>query len=354
MPTSLRSYLTSASRVPTADLLKGVAVIFMIQVHLIELFANPDVNHSTIGRFSLFLGGPPAAPVFMAVMGYFLAATKKSLSQLMRRGLLLIIGGLCLNVGLNLNLLISISKGRFALDPLAYIFGADILPLAGLSVIIVAIVRPLCTQSPAAYFLMAIVVASLAPLLPNIGTPERPVLMYLNPFFWGDYSWSYFPLFPWLAYPLVGYAFKLVHDRFEFEKKLSLRVALVSIIVFVAGFLSTADYAMRISSDLPSYYHHGPVFALWTAFFLAGWTLLLFLAEQMSGQSMVLLYLKWLGRNVTAAYVIQWLLIGNIATEIYRTQSETQLLLWFILIVTLTSLLTALWTNVKAKLRLVR
>ena len=272
----------------------------------------------------------------------------------MRRGLLLIIGGLCLNVGLNLNLLISISKGRFALDPLAYIFGADILPLAGLSVIIVAIVRPLCTQSPAAYFLMAIVVASLAPLLPNIGTPERPVLMYLNPFFWGDYSWSYFPLFPWLAYPLVGYAFKLVHDRFEFEKKLSLRVALVSIIVFVAGFLSTADYAMRISSDLPSYYHHGPVFALWTAFFLAGWTLLLFLAEQMSGQSMVLLYLKWLGRNVTAAYVIQWLLIGNIATEIYRTQSETQLLLWFILIVTLTSLLTALWTNVKAKLRLVR
>ncbi|MEI7897648.1 MAG: heparan-alpha-glucosaminide N-acetyltransferase domain-containing protein [bacterium] len=56
----------------TADLLKGIAVLFMIQVHIMEQFASPDTCNSLIGKISMFLGGPPCAPVFLAVMGYFL------------------------------------------------------------------------------------------------------------------------------------------------------------------------------------------------------------------------------------------------------------------------------------------
>ena len=62
----------SVTRSFTADLLKGMAVLAMIQVHLMELFARQEVYDSLTGKISLFLGGIPAAPVFMAVMGYFL------------------------------------------------------------------------------------------------------------------------------------------------------------------------------------------------------------------------------------------------------------------------------------------
>jgi uncharacterized membrane protein len=62
----------------TADLLKGFAVLFMIQVHIMEQFATPDTCNSIIGKISMFLGGPFCAPVFMAVMGYFLAFSSKN------------------------------------------------------------------------------------------------------------------------------------------------------------------------------------------------------------------------------------------------------------------------------------
>ncbi|PJB59375.1 MAG: hypothetical protein CO098_03725, partial [Bacteroidetes bacterium CG_4_9_14_3_um_filter_41_19] len=91
-------------RVRTPDLLKGMAVILMIQVHLIELFATQEIYDSFFGQLLLFLGGPPAAPVFMAVMGYFLAFSKRGLLFDVKRGFKLIIWGFALNIGLNLNL----------------------------------------------------------------------------------------------------------------------------------------------------------------------------------------------------------------------------------------------------------
>jgi uncharacterized membrane protein len=57
----------------TADLLKGFAVLFMIQVHLMEQFVSAYTYNSLIGKISMFLGGPFYTPVFLAVMGYFLA-----------------------------------------------------------------------------------------------------------------------------------------------------------------------------------------------------------------------------------------------------------------------------------------
>ena len=60
----------TSSRIKTADLLKGIAAILMIQVHIIELFATNDISESTAGKFLLFLGGPAVAPVFIILLGY--------------------------------------------------------------------------------------------------------------------------------------------------------------------------------------------------------------------------------------------------------------------------------------------
>ena len=41
-------------------------------------------------------------------------------------------------------------------------------------------------------------------------------------------------------------------------------------------------------------------------------------------------YLSWTGKNVTVIYVIQWIIIGNIATILYHTQDLLQSELWFV------------------------
>ena len=49
-------------------------------------------------------------------------------------------------------------------------------------------------------------------------------------------------------------------------------------------------------------------------------------------------YFKWLGKHVTLIYVIQWVLIGNMATQIYKTiSSPIHLLICFFAIVLILS-----------------
>ncbi len=52
------------TRTQTFDLLKGVAVLLMIQVHIIELFADNVISTSQVGKVLMYLGGAPVAPVF--------------------------------------------------------------------------------------------------------------------------------------------------------------------------------------------------------------------------------------------------------------------------------------------------
>ena len=61
------------------------------------------------------------------------------------------------------------------------------------------------------------------------------------------------------------------------------------------------------------------------------------------GETLFFKYFKWLGKHVTLIYVIQWLLIGNIATEIYKTVSNPIYIAgWFLIITVSSSSLTYL------------
>lgn len=322
----------------TADFLKGAAVLMMIQVHLMELFAALDIYQSIIGKVSLFWGGPPAAPLFMAVMGYFLAKSKKSFSQNIKRGLILIVGGIVLNVGLNFHLLVLIFFEKVQLDPLQYIFGADILPLAGLSIILISLIKEVSKNNFLSNSIISIIIIIFVLILHNLTADviiENSPLIYLQAFLWGKLEWSYFPLLPWAVYSLAGYLYETTIERLNVKNK----IKAAAIIIFTVITISTFNYAVETASDLMRYYHHDWVYSLWILQFLA---LMIYAAnslESIYGESSILVYIKWLGKNVTAVYVFQWLLIGNIATAIYRTQNETELVIWFLAIVFVTSLL---------------
>ena len=123
------------------DLLKGFAVFLIVPVHILELFIEYPGRASMFGKILLFLGGPPAVPIFMIVMAYFVVKSKKSPVRNILRGVKIFAVGLLLNIGLNFNLLLKIKYDGWHYNPLEYIFGVDILYLAGLSVILLTLLK---------------------------------------------------------------------------------------------------------------------------------------------------------------------------------------------------------------------
>jgi len=320
--------------------MKGLAVIFMIQVHLMELFCRQDIYDGLAGKISLFLGGIPAAPVFMVIMGYYVAKSRKTVMQSVVRGLKLILLGFALNIGLNIHLFIKILNGTFQIDPFPYLFGVDIFFLAGLSIILLSLIKSSQSRQLIVASVTLIVVFVIQLLIKKMQLPHFND--YLLAYFWGDdIWWSYFPLIPWFAYPLTGFIF------FRLETALTPFIRQWMIyILFVYTFMAAlfADFGIQVSAELQFYYHHGYLFFIYAIFFLIAWASLnQYLTQKFTNQS--LKYIEWIGKNVTAAYVIQWLIIGNIATAIYKTQSLAAFFFWFIVILILTSGGVWLWTN---------
>lgn len=330
------------ARLALPDLLKGVAVLLMIQVHLTELFAVSEFSESLAGKISLFMGGIPAAPLFMAVMGWFIAARQAGFGRQVLRGLKLIGWGFLLNIGMNLHLFLKIFNGNSAVDPLPYLFGVDILFLAGLSVIIIASLRTLLKNRIAAWLAVAVIAAAAGKYLPSFDGGQ-PWLVYLLSCFYGLSWWSYFPVLPWLSYPVFGFVFFLIYEEFNLSL-VSLKQKLVLATVLLAMILITFQYGFSVSTDLEAFYHHGIIFALWAVGFLLLLTLIFSMIVSRAGDMLPLKYLKWIGRHVTSFYVIQWLLIGNTATSLYKSVQVPALIISFILITAATSLLVRLWS----------
>lgn len=319
----------------------------MIQVHIIELFADNSISTSHVGKVLMFLGGPPVAPVFAFVLGYFLASSKKSKKQLIFRGLKLFALGMLLNIALNFNLILSITKGLYKIDRLPYLLGVDILQFAGISIILITLLKKIIEQSILFTIACCFISAFLGHYLLNY-IPDNELLLYISSLFYGSSKWSYFPLFPWLAYPLVGIVFYQIKHRFDFSVVKDAKLWFPMLILCILFSVFTARYVVSISSQLLLYYHHGILFFLWTFLFLAFYGFFINEINKLIGNTIVLRYLKWLGENVTIIYFIQWVIIGNIATEIYKTVfSPVYLVLAYIAILLVSSSLC--WVYLKIR-----
>ena len=336
----------------TADLLKGAALVLMVQVHIMELFARPDVQSSVAGRASLLLGGPPVAPVFLAVMGYFAARSVKTAGSLAFRGLMLLGLGFLLNVGLNCHLLLKTYFGTLEISPWEYVFGIDILFSAGLGLILVGLLfRPLFGSQILPWLLTALAVVVLTPVA-NEALTVQDARRWLYAYVAGRYWWSYFPLFPWLAYPLLGVCVRLWKEQSAPDEPKqppgasSWKTRLLRWGPLGLALAITVPQAAAITHGLVEYYHHDGRFFLWLCVFLALWASAFGFVEQHWGNRWLLRWLKWMGLHVTLLYVLHWLIIGNTATAIYKTQSLASCGLWTVLVLVATNVLAYAWVAV--------
>ncbi|MBI2417607.1 MAG: DUF1624 domain-containing protein [Ignavibacteriales bacterium] len=323
--------------------MKGLAVLFMIQVHITEFLSTSSFQSSLAGSISMFFGGPTAAPVFLIVLGYFFAASKKTQKQKLLRGCKLIGGGFLLNLGLNASLLFLIADGKSLVNPWRFVFGVDILFAAGLSTIVMTFLEKYLKTS----FIVSIILALLAVQIGNFlllfSFEESSAAAYLAAYIGGSYSWSYFPLFPWLAYPLTGYAVYTFMHRAKATVKLSNTLIIAIYIAGLTMVTFTIGYGIATSAVLKTYYHHPVVFYLWVVCFLAVCSLPLFYLNKNFQAALPIRYIVWIGRQVTAFYVAQWLIIGNSATWLFKTQNTLLLPFWFAGVLFISTLAVYLW-----------
>lgn len=297
-----------------------------------QLFALPDIYQSTIGKISLFLGGPPVAPLFLAIMGYYLLFSKRNTTLLAFRGLKLILFGLLLNIGINIHLFYKIYNGVYLMNPLELIFGIDIFFSAGMSIIFIALLRKYFLQfiwlAPALAIGIAIIAGFCNPYLTTDSLLKYPAAL-----FGGNYKWSYFPIFPWLSYALIGVSFFQIQKKITFSQNQLLLIFTIGIIPILA----TLTYASPITHQLKLYYHHDIIFFLWTCVFLILWIILCNLVEKTITGYFRNNFISMLGRNVTLAYAFQWIIIGNVATAVYKSLPIAQSILsvFFIILLTL-------------------
>lgn len=341
--------LPDTGRNQIADLLKGIAVLMMVQVHITELFSNTLWQNSLAGKWSLFLGGSPAAPVFMVLMGFFAFSSKLTYISQIKRGLRLILYGFLLNLGLNFHLIIRLLTNQIALSIWPYIFGVDIFFLAGLSLILIAVVKQLTGGKLVYWILIFLILGFSNQYIPAYSGPIQWA-RYLQAYFFGNQSWSYFPLFPWGAYPVAGVIASILFEQFMISQ-VSERQLISSFIVLTSLLMATFFYGFDTVSNLQLYYHHDGLLVLWNLAFVMWEVLLLRLIINPESNSKALRWLAWAGKHVTPFYVFQWLIIGNLATWFYQSLFPLQLLIIFLITLFMSSFFTMQWLMLKQKIK---
>ena len=301
----------AAERVPALDLARGLAVAFMIAVHVLEEWGSPATRAGPVGSVIEFFGSAPAAPVFVFLMGASLAwSSRAAPGTALRRGAGLLALGLGLNavrgslpalLGLWLGLITPAELAPYTPWNLAWI--VDILVFAGPALALLALAR--AALRPWALLLLALGIALAAPHLWGLTTGLCPVDAVLRSL-WGTGVLVSFPLFPWLGYGLVGLAWgawlRAASDAGSFFR----RSALAGLALLALGLPALlADP----SAILGHHWRVGPGLFAWILGFVLVWVSVCHLAAARLPAVALRGPAHW-SRHVTAVYVAQWLVIA--------------------------------------------
>lgn len=215
--------LSAGERVRAFDLAAGLAVLFMILVHVLWNWGGPGTAETPIGRAISFMAGPTATPTFLFLMGASLGAARRAnIPALVVRGLWLVVLGYTLNVlrGV-IPATLGLATGVITAQEIAPITqwslltSVDLHHVVGFSLVVIALLRS--RVGPGWLWLAGAAALGLAaPFLRGFtfGTPllDGP----LTPFI-GAADNVFYAVVPWLAFPLagavLGSAIARTHDR---------------------------------------------------------------------------------------------------------------------------------------------
>lgn len=333
-----RSSLGRGHRIQYLDLARGFIVLVMPSVHVVMLYSHPAVQQSLLGYILKFLAEGPGAQLFMLLMGASLKFSKTITAQkVVHRTMLLLVGALALNtfkfcIPLKLGMLPHAFLEDFPLSGIRFLLLGDIFHFAAIAYPVTYFISRLNHYRLWAIGLAFTVMIS-APYCWDIKTGNKIINLVLS-YFTGGPPYVFFPVFPWLVYPLTGLA---MARWLQSGKFITIGMAIISF-----------SLVLPATTEFTSHYRTLPADTLFHTGIVLIWLALFHLLSKKIKSNIIFRILMFCSRNISSIYIIQWLLIcwfffipGYLKLSLWPT------LAWMMAITTTTLLLTHLLTKSK-------
>jgi uncharacterized membrane protein len=337
--------LARRERVRGFDLARGLAVFFMILVHVLWHWGTPDTWTTPIGEAISYLAGPTATPVFLFLIGASLGAAQRSgTGTLVGRGLWLFALGYLLNllrgvIPFTLGTATGVITEAQVAPYNAWWLGTtvDLHHVVGLSLIAIALLRAR-VQPGWLWLALAGSLILVAPWLravtfgsPLLDAPLTPLL--------GSAPNVYYAFVPWLAYPLVGAIFGSMMARSPDRTALFRRAAVVGVCLLLIGGALIA--IQQPSFDVYTYWRQPASFAVAIMGIILVWLAVCDLVSRRHWADRGLAFFYGWSDRVIAIYFTHWIIVGwGVGLVGFRALPLAQVLLAMAVAVVATSYLS--------------
>lgn len=296
------------------SLARGFIVFIMPAVHSVMLYSSEDVKTGWLGKALGFLAEGPGAQMFMFLMGLFIVIGRtKTLKQIVIRSVLLGLSGYLLNlfrlvIPFYLNLLPAEYIGSLVLTsdlPLGwqlFLIG-DILQFASIAYLFCALLyKYIPFILPIA--IIMITVWWLSPLTWKLQCGQ-PLFSWFFDLFTGLPPKTFFPIFPWIFYPMLGLvcgcALKLQPSGIAFAGAIVTGIFFI-ILGKLLLFTEPVDWRNNFyRQGRGGTLLHGGIALLWTTLFVG--------IAYLKADNPFFKLLHFLSKHITTIYVLQWIII---------------------------------------------
>lgn len=299
-------------RIKEIDTARGFTVLIMPAVHVLMINSSYATQTSFLGKFFGFLAEGPGAQLFMLLMGMSFSFSKnKSFTNVLKKAFILLIAGYTLNfLKFDVPILAGIMPQSFLTDlhlkadangmVLLFLIG-DILQFAAIAMVILGLVYKLPEFHLWALLIAAVVIFVSPIQLNNI--PDNLIRKHFTDLLFADDDFVYFPVFPWLCYPLIGlclghYLFT-TKNFFTICRNTGIALMITGKLVCLSGLTSSCDNFYKTGAG-GTMYHLG---------FVLLWLYFIHLVVVYLPPNRFCNFLLWLSRNITGIYIIQWICI---------------------------------------------
>ena len=345
------------SRIFAFDLGRGIAIFLMIVIHVLTFYASPEVQQGTFAKTLDFLLSWPSASLFIFLMGVLVAySDSPNIFPGLRRSFSLFAVGYLLNLlretvptwlSLEMGLVTYEQLGKYT--PINGLLVTDILQFAAVAFATCILLKHFMPR-PQVWLSISLAIIFGSPFLWDIQS-GIPALDHLLKLFWGNKEQgAIFPVFPWLAYPIIGMAFGY-YFKYSNNQKKSFQYSLIAGFTLIAlGCLITLT---NIEYHTADHLRPGPgiILVITGVVFIFLWLCQLLINSFTANRCFELLFF-W-SKNVTAFYFIHWLYVGwGLILFGAEQLSLVNLLLWMITVAILSHFTLRAWlylTQTKAK-----
>ena len=306
--------ITGRERVRAFDLAAGLAVFFMILVHILWHWGEQSTWTTPIGLAISFAAGPTAAPVFVFLMGASLGASDRTtFGDMARRGLWLVFLGYVLNFlrGV-IPASLGLATGVITADQVApytlWWLGTtvDLHHMVGFSLIAIAALRTR-VEPGWTWIALAGLLILIAPSLRTFAVGNSLFDAPLTPFV-GSAPNVYYAVVPWLMYPLAGAVFGRIITRARDRTAVFRRGAAIGAVLVAAGL--GLIYLQKPGFDVFTYWRQPASFAVAIFGVILVWLALCDVVTRRPAIDRRLRIVYGWSDRVIAMYFTHWIIVG--------------------------------------------